>query len=202
MSLARWYLWRGELDPARELLNAVIVVSERHGSDESAAYARINLTQLEWHAGHWDAAAAHAAAHARWSRETGHPQQGVTAHAVSLIEAGRGNIDQARERVATGVGQAEAERDWTAAALCRWVLGLLELSADDPAAALGWLDPVADMLQDGGVGEPGRCPFTPDLIEAWAATGQLDRAAGRLAWLQDAAGRLRGTRADAHPGRR
>ena len=33
-------------------------------------------------------------------------------------------------------------------------------------------------------------PFTPDLIEAWAATGQLDRAAGRLAWLQDAARRL------------
>ena len=28
-----WYLWRGELDPARELLNAVIAVSERHGSD-------------------------------------------------------------------------------------------------------------------------------------------------------------------------
>ena len=32
--------------------------------------------------------------------------------------------------------------------------------------------------------------FTPDLIEAWAATGQLDRAASRLAWLQQAARRL------------
>jgi DNA-binding CsgD family transcriptional regulator len=70
------------------------------------------------------------------------------------------------------------------------VLGQLELSVDDPAAALGWLEPVADMLQAGGIGEPGRYPFTPDLIEAWAATGQLDRAAGRLAWLQDAALRL------------
>ena len=76
------------------------------------------------------------------------------------------------------------------AAKCRWVLGLLELSADDPAAALRWLEPVADMLQAGAIGEPGLCPFTPDLIEAWAATGQLDRAAGRLAWLQDAARRL------------
>jgi DNA-binding CsgD family transcriptional regulator len=46
------------------------------------------------------------------------------------------------------------------------------------------------MLQAGGIGEPGRYPFTPDLIEAWAATGQLDRAASRLAWLQDAARRL------------
>ncbi len=41
-----------------------------------------------------------------------------------------------------------------------------------------------------GIGEPGVIAFTPDLIEAWAATGQLDRAAGRLAWLQDAARRL------------
>ena len=146
--------------------------------------------QVEWRAGHWDAAAAHAAAHARWSRETGHPPQGMTASAVSLVEAGRGNIDHARERAATALEQAEAERDWTSAALCRWVLGQLELSADDPAAALGWLDPVADMLQAGGIGEPGRYPFTPDLIEAWAATGQLDRAASRLAWLQDAARRL------------
>jgi DNA-binding CsgD family transcriptional regulator len=188
--LARWYLWRGELDPARDLLNAVIAVSERHGSDESAAYARIYLMEVEWRAGHWDAAAAHAAAYARWSRETGYPQPGVLAYTVSLIEAGRSNIDRARERAATGVAQAEAERDGTSAALCRWVLGLLELSADDPAAALGWLEPVADIMQAGGIGEPGRYPFAPDLIEAWAATSQLDRAASRLAWLQDAARRL------------
>jgi DNA-binding CsgD family transcriptional regulator len=190
MSLARWYLWRSELDPARELLNAVIAVSDRYGSDESAGMARIHLMQVEWRAGNWDAAAAHAAALARWSRETGHSQQGMTAYAVSLIEAGRGNIDHARERAATGVAQAESQQDGVYAALCRWVLGLLELSADDPAAALRWLDPVADMLQAGGIGEPGYFPFTPDLIEAWAATGQLDRAAGRLAWLQDAARRL------------
>ena len=188
--LAMWYLWRGELDPARDLLNAVIAVAERHGSDESADHARVHLMEVEWRAGNWDAAAAHAAADARWSRETGYPQQGVAAYAVSLVEAGRGNIDHARELAATGVEQAEAERDWTFAAQCRWVLGLLELSADDPAAALRWLEPVADMLQAGGIGEPGRYPFTPDLIEAWAATGQLDRAASRLAWLQDAARRL------------
>ena len=59
------------------------------------------------------------------------------------------------------------------------MLGLAELSAEDPVAVLRWLEPVADMLQDGGINEPGRFTFTPDLIEAWAATGQLDRAAGR-----------------------
>jgi hypothetical protein len=37
ISLARWYLWRGELDPARDLLSAVIAASERHGSEEAPA---------------------------------------------------------------------------------------------------------------------------------------------------------------------
>ena len=168
----------------------MIAISERHGSDESAEHARTNLMEVEWQAGNWDAAAAYAAAHARWSRETGHPAHGPAAYAVCLVEAGRGNLDHARELAAAGVEQAEAQQDGVHAALCRWVLGLLELSADDPAAALVWLDPVADMLQAGGIGEPGRYPFTPDLIEAWAASGQLDRAAGGLAWLQDAARRL------------
>jgi DNA-binding CsgD family transcriptional regulator len=190
MGLARWYTWRGELDPARDLLNTVIAVSERRGLDESAEIARINLIQVEWHAGHWDAAA-HATAHARWSRETSAPLlANIAAYVASLVEAGRGNIGQARELAATGLERAEAGRAVVSATLCRWVLGLLELSADDPAAALRWLEPVADMLQAAGIGEPGRYPFTPDLIEAWAATGQLDRAAGRLAWLQDAARRL------------
>jgi tetratricopeptide (TPR) repeat protein len=190
-ALAVWYLCRGELDPARDLLNAVVAVSEQHGSDQSAAYARMGLALVEWHAGNWDAAAAHAAAFNRWSRETGHPMYGTpAAFPASLIEAGRGNLDQARELAAAGVEPTEPGLDWTYAALCWWVLGLLELSADDPAAALGWLEPVADMPQDAGIGEPGYQWFTPDLIEAWAATGQLDRAAGRLAWLQDAARRL------------
>ena len=188
--LAEWYTWRGELDSARDLLNAVITVSERQGSDESAAETRLHLIEIEWRAGNWDAAAAYVAGFVRWWRETGEARLGITAYAVSLIEAGRGSIDHAREVAATGLEQAEARRDWMYAAKCRWVLGLLELSADDPVAALGWLEPVADMLQAGGFGEPGLCPFTPDLIEAWAATGQLDRAASRLAWLQDAARRL------------
>ena len=75
-------------------------------------------------------------------------------------------------------------------AQCRWVLAQAELSVDDPTAALRWLDPIVDVLQSSGMGEPGFFPFTPDLIQAWAETGQLDRAAARLAWLQDSAARL------------
>ena len=180
-SLALWHLWRGEFGPARDLMNAVIDVAERQGSQESADNTRFHLAELEWRAGNWDAAAAHAAAVSRWSQESGYGQEGPSAFAISLVEAGRGNLERARELAATGVAQAEAQGDWAFAAQCRTVLGLAELSAEDPAAALCRLEPVADMLQEGGIGDPGIYAFTPDLIEAWAATGQLDRAVGRLA---------------------
>jgi DNA-binding CsgD family transcriptional regulator len=188
--LGLWHLWRGELGPARDLLTAAIDVAEQQGSRESAETMRGHLVDVEWRAGNWDAAATYAAAFARWSRESSYGQEGPPAWAISLVEAGCGNLEGARELAATGVAQAEAQGDWSNAAHCRSVLGLAELSAEDPGAALRWLEPVADMLQEGGFGEPGAFWFTPDLIEAWAATGQLARAADRLTWLQGAAARL------------
>jgi hypothetical protein len=188
--LAEWHPWRGELNPARDLLQEVMSASLQRGSEESVDAARMNLTEVEWRAGNWDTARAYAEASLRWSREPSYEQPGPSAYVVSLLAAGRGEVDRARALAATGVEEAEAHQDWVFATECRWVLGQVELSVDDPAAALRWLEPVADMLQAGGIGEPGCYPFTPDLIEAWAATGQLDRAAGRLAWLQDAARRL------------
>ena len=188
--LAFWHLWRGELDPARDLLKAVLDVAEQQGSPESAEA----IKSISWR---WSGARATGTPRprtpprgAQWDRETSYGQDEAQAYLDSLVEAGRGNLERARELAATGVAQAEAQSDWGFAAQCRTVLGLAELSADDPVAALRWLEPVADMLQEGGFGEPGAIAFTPDLIEAWAATGQLDRAAGRLAWLQQAARRL------------
>jgi DNA-binding CsgD family transcriptional regulator len=185
--LAFWHLGRGELDPARDLLKAVLEVAERQGSPESAEGIRGHLADVEWRAGNWDTAAAYAAPGAQWDRETSYGQDESQAHLDSLIEAGRGNLERAREIATAGVAQAEAQSDWAFAAQCRSVLGLAELSADDPAAALRWLEPVADLPK---IGELGVYAFTPDLIEAWAATGQLDRAAGKLAWLRAAAQRL------------
>jgi AAA ATPase domain len=188
--LAFWHMWRGELDPARDLMQAVLDVGERQGSLESTDSIRGHLVEVEWRAGNWDTAAAYAAAGHQWGRETSYGQDESQAYFDSLVEAGLGNLERGREIAATGVALAEAQSDWAYAAHCRTVLGLAELSAGDPAAALRWLEPVADMLQESGFSEPGRYAFTPDLIEAWAATGQLDRAASRLAWLQDAAARL------------
>ena len=110
--LAFWHLWRGELDPARDLLKAVLDVAERQGSPESTVAMTLHLAELEWRAGNWDTAAAHVAWGARWSRERSYGQEEVETYYFSLIEAGRGNLEVARELAATGVAQAEAQSDW------------------------------------------------------------------------------------------
>ena len=189
-TLALWHLWRGETDPARDLLHTVIDVSRQRGVEESVLTAEGYLVQVEWRAGRWDSAAALAESTARRYQENGHGQEGASAFRVALLKAGRGDIGQARALATYGAERAESMGDSIYVAQCRWVLAQAELSVDNPGAALRWLDPVTDVLQTAGMGEPGFFPFTPDLIEAWAATGQLDRAAGRLAWLQEAARRL------------
>jgi DNA-binding CsgD family transcriptional regulator len=94
--------------------------------------------------------------------------------------------------------RANAEAD--AGSACRLYTEAFEdLAGRDPARAaqagimmcseLGTVQGRLDEARS-RIGDPGRHPFTPDLIEAWAATGQLDRPASRLAWLQDAARRL------------
>jgi len=189
-ALALCHLWRGECGQARELMHAVLTEAERRGHGDDTFSAWIMLADIEWRAGNWDVAAAHAQAAVRWSKESSHGRQGPISFVWSLVKAGYGDVEGARTLAARGLREAEAQQDWAFAAACRWVLGQVELSVDDPLAALRWLDPLSDMLQTTGVGDPGCYPFTPDLIEAWAATGHLDAAADRLAWLRDAARRL------------
>lgn len=189
-ALALWHLYRGEHGQARDLLREVAALAERVGSGDCSFSAKVLLAEVEWQAGDWDAAAAYAQSAARWSRESGHGRKGPLAFVMSLVEAGAGDAGEARSLAARGLREAEAQRDWAFATRCRWILGLIELSVDDPEAALLWLDQVTDMMQTTAIGEPGYHRFTPDLIEASAATGRLDAAAALLAWLQDAAQRL------------
>ena len=189
-ALAAWHIWRGEHGQARDLLRGVLAAAERAGSGGCLFSSHIALAYAEWLAGDWAASAAHVQAAGRWNRESGYDREWQLALVKSLILAGRGEVTEARAVAASGLREAEAQRGWDTAAGCRYVLSMTELSLDDPVAALRWLDPVSDMPRAGGIGEPGCCPFIPDLVEAWAKTGRIEAAADRLGWLQDAARRL------------
>lgn len=189
-ALAAWHVWRGETGAARDLVLPVAALAERLGVSGCLFNAEVGLANIEQLAGDWTAAQAHADVAARLHREIGVGAEGPLAFVLAAVRAGRGDVAEARTLAEGGLRAAEATRDWGTAANCRLIGGQAELSVDDPAAALRWLDPVSDMLQTSGIADPGCYPFTADLIEAWAATGRLDAATERLKWLQEAARRL------------
>ena len=110
-TLALWHLWRGETDPARDLLHTVIDVSRQRGVEESVLTAEGYLVQVEWRAGRWDSAAALAESTARRYQENGHGQEGASAFRVALLKAGHGDIGQARALATYGAERAESMGD-------------------------------------------------------------------------------------------
>ncbi|HEX5740926.1 MAG TPA: AAA family ATPase [Pilimelia sp.] len=188
--LALWHTWRGELDAARELHHRVLRAARRCGSEESVQRTRLHLVEVEWRAGRWAEAAAHADAVDLYHRATGAAPAAPRRYVSALVAAGNGDVDRARALAVEGADVAARRQDLVYGAHCRAVLGLLALSVDDPAAAVGWLAPLAPLWADSGVVEPGLVPFGPDLAEAWARTGHLDEAAALRDRLRGAAARL------------
>jgi len=90
------------------------------------------------------------------------------------------------------------------AALNRHVLGFLELSLGDAAAASDWLVPLSTAAATMGFEEPAVLRFLPDSVEALIGAGDLVQASSLLApfekraralsrsWAVAAAGRCRG----------
>lgn len=188
--LAWWHLRRGDLDAARGLLHTALTTSEHSSSEWSAAVTHLFLTVVEWAAGHWDQAELHATAVDRYARECDHDIPRAVALAVHIVGGSRGRVDEARAALDTAIQAAEREPDPIGGAVCRSVLGQLELSVDDPAAAVAWLKPIAGLLREHAFSEPSLITAPPDLIEAYARVGRIDDAAEYLQWLQDAAARL------------
>ncbi|MGP4097859.1 AAA family ATPase [Nonomuraea sp. KM90] len=190
LKLALWHVSRGEIEPAMKLMRTVIQVAEHRGARESVAGVWTHLVEAQWRAGMWREAREHATAVERHERETGNLQPGVTAYEVSLVAASYGEVDRARAVAAEGIVQAEEQNDLAYSLLCRSVLGFLELSLDEPAAALGWLHPLVERLRGMGIVDPGAFPIFGDVIEAYARVGRLDEAEAELRLLQGTAAHL------------
>lgn len=188
--LAWWHLRRGDLEAARRLMRTALITSEHIGSEWSTAAAHLFLTVVEWAAGQWDEAERHAAAVERYVRECDHDITGAATFAVHLVASSRGRVDEARAALDAAMQVAEGEPDPIGGAVCRSVLGRLELSMDDPSAAVAWLAPIAGLLREHAFGEPVLITVPPDLVEAYARVGRIDDAAEYLRWLQETAARL------------
>ena len=182
--LAYWHLRRGDHGPARQLMHFVIEASERNGLEYSAAFVHPYLLFLEWAAGRWDEAERCAELYGRYAR-TFQQEDSYSTLVANYIPASRGRTDPARAALRDALPGCHAGLD----AIIRSALARLELSVDDPTAAVAWLDPIVASLPDRTFVAPGLITAPADLIEAYARVGRTDDAARLLDWLQGAAER-------------
>ena len=170
-------LWAGELDAAREVLQQELTLYERLGRyvvrDELLAY----LAEVECRAGNWEVAARHAQEAYEIDIESGRVLgQGHTLFPRALVAAHQGDMDRARSDAEEGLRQCLRNQDTLDVSCHRAVLGFLELSLGNPAAAIERLAPVLAFLDGLGSPEPGIIPCVPDAIEALVSLGRLDEA--------------------------
>ena len=141
-------------------------------SDPEEADALWLLSILEWRAGNWDVAARHAAdslaLRAQFGREGAQP---IAEMPAAMIAAHQGRIDEARERSERAIAVAEADGVRIAQSGHRCVLGFIELSLGDPAAALVYLERAWEIRDGVQLLEPGHRLELADTLEALIAVG-------------------------------
>jgi DNA-binding CsgD family transcriptional regulator len=177
-------------EEAKALFDRARVDSLEQGVPFAAACADEFLAEVECRLGTWHAAALHASECSELYQQLGTENQPQQLYATALVDAHLGNVDEARtaaERgavIATEVGQ----EFWAIAN--RWVLGFLELSLDNPARAIEYLQPPARARVTSLWHMPSNYDFLETAIEAFVAVGDLDAAAVLLDALQDRARRM------------
>ena len=170
-------LWAGHLDASRDVLQQELAGFEERGRylvrDELLCY----LAEVECRAGNWDVAAGHAEEAYEIDVESGRfLGRGHTLFPKALIEAHRGEVDAARTDAEEGLRLCMQNEDLLDASCHGAVLGFLELSLSEHAAAMERLEPVLGFLAAMGSAEPGIILCVPDAIEALVAMGELERA--------------------------
>lgn len=107
---------------------------------------------------------------------------GGALYARGFVDAHLGRVEEARS---AGERVLELFTDPQARALGFWILGFLALSLDDPAAAAREFDRAASAVETLNQREPARLRYDGDHIEALIRIGELERAEGLIAGLEE-----------------
>ena len=185
-------LWAGDLDEARTVLVREHDELVRQGRPlRLPLVLLIALADVEWRAGLWNDAEAHAD-EARAILDDALPGGAVVVYYVRvLLEGSRGRVDEARRLAEEGLRLADLRSDRLNPVRLRWALGHVELSRGDAEAAWGSLAGLREYLDGFGIGEPGWQPILPDVIETLVLLGRLDEAEDVLLQLEAQATALR-----------
>ncbi len=191
MMLGMMLNWSGATSEARRRFDDLHRQTLDAGEETSLPFLLAQMSESASREGDWTAALRLADEALAMSLQTGQkPMRAAALYARALAEAHRGNLDEARSSAHDGLQVAEAVGSVVMMMWNQSVLGFIELSVDDPAAAHGHLGPLVAWRDVVGIREPGMLRFLPDEIEALVALGELDRADALLTGYESDAIRL------------
>jgi ATP/maltotriose-dependent transcriptional regulator MalT len=185
-ALRSMYLDR--LDEARELLLQVASAASDQGDEPRRAYVVFHLSELENRAGNYETAALHADEAIELGRELGVDSTlAGSLYAGALAAAYRGRLQEARTLAEEGL---ELSSGGVFMIQNASVLGFLELSIGDVAAAAERLRPLPPLLEQMGYGDPSVNRVLPNAIDALVQLGELDEARPLVDRLEEQGRRL------------
>ena len=199
--LGQWLKYVDDFAGSRLRLEAALLQAVEEGDEGSMPNQLMHLAQLECWNGNWPLATRYAAESFELAEQGGQSFGGPPAMRA-LIDVHVGEIARARSTVAERLEVVEGEA--MAVPLYLRVLGFLELSIGDPAAAAQHLSRTVEIAESFGIREPGVFRVHADLIEALIGIGELDRAeavleefegraqASRIRWSLATGARCRG----------
>ena len=168
-------VWRGELGVARLALTRLLALADDRGEAESYALHRLHLCELELRAGDWDAAGRLLD---EWAESAERELLNLPMYerCRALLAMGQGHVAETQHWAAQAFTGADAYGDeWDRLEALR-ARGTVALLARQPLAASVDLGAVYDHADQEGVADPGVFPVVPELVEALAELGDLDRA--------------------------
>ncbi len=174
--LGRLAMRLGHLDRSRTILEHLEAAAAARGDEISRVVLRFYLSIVEWFAGRWSAAIAHAVV----AREAGEQAQFThtriwEGRVLTLVEADLGLIEDARARAEEALELARTMGQDAFSLQILGVLGRIELELGDLPAAGTYLRNLPEQLLAGGWTDPVQ-PMWADAIETLVGLGELERA--------------------------
>jgi DNA-binding CsgD family transcriptional regulator len=191
MTLAMMRRWSGDLAGAGAAFEALHRETLDAGDETSLPFLLAQLSETHTLSGNWRRALETADEAHSLALQTGQEQiRAIALYARALAQAHLGLVEPARDSARDGLELAKRGGSVLSMILCQSVLGFIEVSCEEPAAADECLGPLVAWLDVVGISEPGVIRFVPDEVEALIALGHLDRADALLESFEAGARRL------------
>ena len=183
----------GRFVEARAEYQRALAHAAEQGVAFAAACAHMALAEVGSRLGEWDEAQQHAGEAGEHYEQLGLENQADALYVIALTHAQVGNVNEARSSAERGAAIAASEGQDLWGAGNRSVLGFLELSLGNPAAAVSYLRPP----EPSAAIDLWHFPIYHDLVvnavEALVGVGGLDAAANLVGVLDERARKLDNT---------